>query len=76
MNGCCLCRNESIKDLGVILDRKLTFIPHIDIVIKKASKALLFVIRNTKFLPQPSTIPELKYYYTTVLFEVFLNTAR
>ncbi|CAH2084629.1 unnamed protein product [Euphydryas editha] len=39
---------DTIKDLGVIIDRKLTFIPHIDTIIKKASKSLGFIIRNTK----------------------------
>ena len=36
------------KDLGVILDKKLTFVPHIDNTVRKSSKMLGFVIRNTK----------------------------
>lgn len=39
---------ETIKDLGVVFDNKVTFIPHIEAVTCKASKTLGFVIRNTK----------------------------
>jgi hypothetical protein len=38
----------SIRDLGVILDKKLTFQEHIEHIMKKASKMLGFVIRNTR----------------------------
>ncbi|CAH2109339.1 unnamed protein product [Euphydryas editha] len=46
---------DTIKDLGVIIDRKLTFIPHIDTIIKKASKSLGFIIRNTKSFRKTET---------------------
>lgn len=39
---------DTIRDLGVTFDRKLTFIPHVDSIIKKSSKMLGFVLRNTK----------------------------
>lgn len=39
---------DCVRDLGVILDSKLTFVPHIDLAIKKASKMLGFIIRNSK----------------------------
>jgi hypothetical protein len=38
---------ESIKDSGVLFDKKITFTPHI-IVTGKTAKTLGFVIRNTK----------------------------
>lgn len=37
---------ESIRDLGITFDRQLTFLPHIENVIKKASRMLGFVLRN------------------------------
>lgn len=36
MYGSYLSRSEIIKDLGIVLDRKLTIIPHNDTVIIKA----------------------------------------
>lgn len=39
---------NTIRDLGVILDQKLTFIQHIDNIIKRASNMLGFIIRNCK----------------------------
>lgn len=46
---------ETIKDLGVLFDRKVTFIPHIETIIKKASKMLGFVLRNSKGFCKSST---------------------
>lgn len=37
---------EQIRDLGVILDTKLTFGPHVDSTVKKASRALGVLIRS------------------------------
>lgn len=46
----CLCghileRKDEVKDLGVILDRHMTFRPHCDDVIAKANKQLGFIFR-------------------------------
>lgn len=38
----------TIKDLGVTFDIKLTLLPHIENIIKKASRMLGFVIRNSR----------------------------
>lgn len=46
---------DKIKDLGVLFDDKLTFIPHMEQIITKASKMLGFVIRNTRSFKQSST---------------------
>lgn len=46
---------DCIRDLGVIMDQKLTFKPHMDNIIKRASGMLGFVIRNTKLFRKPST---------------------
>jgi hypothetical protein len=37
-----------VRDLGIILDSKLSFVPHFDYIINKAAKILGFVKRNTK----------------------------
>lgn len=39
---------DSIRDLGILYDKKLTFVPHINNIIKKASNVLGFVIRKCK----------------------------
>lgn len=55
MNGQYLNKVEVVRDLGVLLDKQLTFIPHIDAIIKKAAKATGFIIRNGKPFSQPKT---------------------
>ena len=51
LHGQPLGRINHMKDLGVILDSKLIFDEHIEYVVKKASRALGFVIRSgAKFI--------------------------
>jgi Reverse transcriptase (RNA-dependent DNA polymerase)/Endonuclease-reverse transcriptase len=45
LSGSVLDRVESISDLGVILDSKLTFVAHIDATINKANKKLGYIKR-------------------------------
>lgn len=44
-----------IRDLGVLLDAKLTFVPHMENIIGRSSKVLGFVIRNGKVFRSPAT---------------------
>ena len=37
---------DTIRDLGVILDKKLTFQPHVDHIVKKANRVLGLLIRS------------------------------
>ena len=46
VNGVDLEHVEQIRDLGVILDTKLTFGPHIESSVKKANRALGMLIRS------------------------------
>lgn len=46
INGIPVQEVEQMRDLGVLFDRQLTFVPHIENVVKKASRMLGFVIRN------------------------------
>lgn len=49
-------REEGIvKDLGITLDSKLTYLPHIDDIVKRASRMLGFVIRNGKVFKNSRT---------------------
>jgi Reverse transcriptase (RNA-dependent DNA polymerase) len=48
LSGCVLDNTDTINDLGVILDNKLTFVPHLDATISKASKMLGFIKRIGK----------------------------
>jgi hypothetical protein len=43
LSNCALERVDTISDLGVILDSKLTSTPHIDATVNKASKKLGFI---------------------------------
>lgn len=46
---------NQIRDLGVTFDKELTFVPHIENIIKKASRMLGFVIRNVAGFRRSST---------------------
>lgn len=50
-----LTRVTQIRDLGVIMDSKLTFIPHIESVLQKSYKQLGFILRVTKPFRLPLT---------------------
>ncbi|CAH2226737.1 jg23518 [Pararge aegeria aegeria] len=45
-----------IRDLGVVLDSKLTFVPHIDKTLDLANKSLGFVLRTSKNFKRCATI--------------------
>lgn len=40
-----LCRKETVKDLGVLFDEKLTFRPHYEQIIKRGNRLLGFIMR-------------------------------
>ncbi|KAJ8712619.1 hypothetical protein PYW07_005461 [Mythimna separata] len=46
---------SQVRDLGVNFDSQLTFVPHVESIIKKASKMLGFVIRNITGFRRSST---------------------
>ena len=58
-NSVSLSRVYSIKDLGLILDRKLNFISHIDFVTSKAYGMLGFLKRNPSEFNDPYTLKAL-----------------
>lgn len=48
VNDVTLTRSYQIKDLGVIFDPELSFIPHYDYISNRSIKMLGFIIRNTR----------------------------
>ncbi|KAL0879152.1 hypothetical protein ABMA27_002946 [Loxostege sticticalis] len=56
LKGVNLQRESIIRDLGVCHDSKLLFDTHINYIISKASKALGFVMRNSKDFTQIKTL--------------------
>jgi len=50
-----LDRLSTVKDLGVVFNAKLSFVPHIEQVAASASKSLGFVLRNCKHFANQST---------------------
>ncbi|CAH1381412.1 unnamed protein product, partial [Tenebrio molitor] len=51
-----LQRVNEFKDLGVVVDSKLTFRSHVEYVLSKAYRSLGFVIRNGKLFDNPQTL--------------------
>lgn len=56
LSGQTLPRCDTIRDLGVYQDSKLVFDTHIDIIIKKASKLLGFIMRLSKCFNNAKTL--------------------
>jgi len=57
---------DSVKDLGIILDKKLNYDYHITQTITKSKRAMGFVLRNTKF---PKDVTTLKILYCALVME-------
>jgi hypothetical protein len=55
IDGCNLIEVENTRDLGVLFDNKLTFVPHMENIVKRASRILGFVIRSTKSFRRSAT---------------------
>jgi hypothetical protein len=53
--GVILARQDNMRDLGVTMDTKFTFIPHIDNVLNRAYKQLGFILRVAKPFRRPLT---------------------
>jgi hypothetical protein len=55
INGTAVERVDEIKDLGVIMDGKMSFLPHIEAIISKSSKMLGFIKRISRDFRDPYT---------------------
>ena len=57
LDGTALLRRTETRDLGVILDAKLTFAAHIDVTIAKANRMLGLLIRSMQTSRRQSRVP-------------------
>jgi hypothetical protein len=55
-NGTALERVDNIKDLGVIMDGKMSYLPHIEVIISKSSRMLGFIKRILRNFCDPYTL--------------------
>jgi hypothetical protein len=55
INGTALEKVDKIKDLGVIMDGKLSFLPHIETIISKSSRMLGSIKRISRNFRDPYT---------------------
>ena len=83
INGHELERKESMRDLGVIYDSKLTFNEHVDHVCGKARRMMGFVMRSGKFFKDPFTFTTLynarvrsNVEYATVIWNPHTSTQK
>lgn len=56
LNGKVLSRVSEVRDLGVHLDSKLTFKPHVDIIVARAFRTLGFVLRASRDFKNADTL--------------------
>ena len=64
-----LKRSDSFKDLGIVFDEKFTFVPHIEQMITSASRMLGFLIRNSKYFNNVTTVKLLYYSFIRSKFD-------
>lgn len=66
INGDILTRPQTIRDLGVIFDHKLSFIEHISHTVSSAYKSLGFIMRNSRNFNRAETL--------VLLFNTFVRS--
>jgi len=67
IDGVDLVRVESIRDLGVVLDNKLSFDEHIEHIVAKSNKMLGFIMRTCKFFTNSRCITSLYFSFVSSL---------
>ena len=61
VDGAVLQRPDTLADLGVIFDKELTFVPHVNNVVAKSFKTLGFIIRMSRDFSNICTLKILYY---------------
>jgi hypothetical protein len=80
LNGMLIEQATQFKDLGVIIDSKLTFVPHIQYICAHATKMLGFIIRNTNSFKSTDSLITLfnsyirsKLEYCSIVWQPYYN---
>lgn len=69
LNNVVIERVDVVKDLGILLDSKLLFNQHIDMIAEKAYKNLGFVLRSCQSFTDPIAIKAVYYAYVRSILE-------
>lgn len=69
LNGQNIQRVDRVRDLGVILDEKMSFVPHIEHITNKAYSMLGFVLRSCRDFRNPATYKILFFAYVRSVLE-------
>lgn len=69
INGIQITKVDSIKDLGVTIDEKLSFSEHVDKIVGKAYKSLGFILRVCRPFSDISCLKVLYYSYVRSILE-------
>ena len=69
LNSLSLRRVSSVKDLGVLLDVKLSFVLHYDYICSKAFRMLGFIKRNSKDFKDFMTLKALYFFFVRSIVE-------
>lgn len=62
-------RVTTVKDLGILFDAKLSFVPHIESIVSRANKMLGFILRITKDFSDTNTLKLLFYTHVRSILE-------
>ena len=80
LNGSILSNCGHVRDLSIIVDKKLTFNIHIDSVIQSALNALAFIVRSTSLfrnigslVPLFNSLVKSKLFYGLILWHPYYN---
>lgn len=69
INGCALNKVKSIRDLGVVFDSKLSFEPHVSVVVNSACRMLGFISRSLNKFKKIETYTKLYSSYVRSILE-------
>lgn len=73
MDGAVLSRQNTIKDLGVVFDSKLSFVEHIDLKISEAQRIYGFIVRNCRGFSNVIALKSLFFAYVRSKLEYCSN---
>lgn len=69
INGIKIDKSDSVRDLGVLMDAKLTFSNHVDSIVGRAYKSLGFILRTSQPFSDIGCLKMLYYSYVRSILE-------